>query len=160
MCSNILQFYTQCLIGNSGKELEMKRSISVVVGIAVLLGGCMTSSPRGGNLAGEDQAFRIMVPRNEVDIRQGEIVTIPIEIKRDKFFRQDVTLRIEGPEQIRIDPQNVTIEANEAPLANVRFAAPSEAPLGSYRINLTATPSQGKATSAQFLVRVRLQELR
>jgi len=137
----------------------MKRTIGILTGLALIVGGCMSTSPRGGNLAAEDEAFRIMVPRSEVAIKQGEIVTVPIEIKRDKFFRQDVTLQIAGPEQIRIEPQNVTIEASAAPLANVRFAAPREAPLGSYRVRITATPGQGKPTSAEFLVRVKLQEL-
>ncbi len=138
----------------------MKRSISILVGLAVLLGGCQTSSPRGGNLAAQDQAFRITVPRHDVTINQGEIVTVPIEIKRDKFFRQDVTLQIQGPEQIRIEPQNVTVRASEAPIANVRFAVPSEAPIGSYRINVTATPRDGRPTSAQFLVNVKVRQFR
>lgn len=138
----------------------MKRVLGFLLLLTLVISGCKTASPAGGNISAEDESFQLIAPGRTVEIKQGEIVTVPLEIKRGKFFKQDVTLQIQGSEQIRIDPQNVTIRASELPTVNVRLAAPAQAALGGYVINVTATPQNGRATSAQLQVTVTAQQLR
>jgi uncharacterized membrane protein len=131
----------------------MKTAMAIVMALALVsFCGCQTTS-RGGS-AVKDEGFRIGVPSSDTQVKQGEMQTVIVSVKRDSFFRQDVKLLIKVPSGISVEPASVTVKASEKPDVQFRIAAPKDAALGEYRVVVTGTPETGEPTSVGFTVKV------
>ena len=129
----------------------MKTAMTIVVTLALAtVFGC-EMSPRGGSLA---KGFRIAVTIFETQVKQGELQTVTLSLKRDSLFKQDVRLQIKTSKGISIEPASVTIKASDKPDVQLQIAAPKDAALGEYPVVVKGTPETGETTSVGFTVRV------
>ena len=130
----------------------MKTAFVVVMALAVAVAaGC--ASPRGGSLS-SDEGFKIAGPTFTTDVKQGDRQTVTISLKRDKYFKQDVTLRATATSGITVEPGKVAVKASESPDVQLQIKAPKDAALGEYVIHVVATPETGSPTSQDFTVKV------
>jgi hypothetical protein len=113
--------------------------------------GC-EASPRGGGLAEED-SFTLVVPKS-LDIRQGAIQTVDVSLVRGDLFKQDVQLTVKSSPGLNVDPSSRVIRASERPNAQIKIAAGENIALGEYRVSVTAAPTAGQPTLAEFRVNV------
>jgi uncharacterized membrane protein len=138
------------------KEKYMKNAITIVVTLALAaVSGCYpnSQSQKGGStLKGED--FRISVPYFDTKVKQGEVQTVTISLKRGDYFKQDVELQIEAAKGISVEPTKVLVEASETPDVQIRISAAQDAALGEYRVSVKGTPTTGEPTSVKFNVKV------
>jgi uncharacterized membrane protein len=114
-----------------------------------------SDSPKGGGV-GKGEGFKIAVPAFDTKIKQGEIQSVTISLKRGESFKQDVTLEIklsEG-EGITFDPAKVVVKASDGPDVQLTITAPKDAALGEYIVSVTGTPTTGEPTSVKFNVKV------
>ena len=131
----------------------MKTAMAIVMALALVsFCGCQTTS-RGGSVV-KDEGFRIGVPSSDTQVKQGEMQTVIVSVKRDSFFRQDVKLLIKVPSGISIEPASVTVKASDKPDVQFRIAAPKDAALGEYPVVVKGTPETGAPTSVGFTVKV------
>ena len=131
----------------------MKTAIAIVMTLAVAsLFGCQTS-PRGGSMV-ENEGFRIGVPTFTTEVKQGELQTVTVSLKRDSLFKQDVKLQVKAAKGISVEPSSVTIRASDKPDVQLQIAAPKDAALGEYPVVVKGTPETGEPTSVGFTVKV------
>jgi len=102
----------------------------------------------------EDEGFKIAVPTFSTHVIQGDRQTVVVELKREKYFKQDVTLRFEAAQGISVEPRKIAVKASESPKVEVQVKAPKDAALGKYRVHVEGTPETGSATSIDFEVKV------
>ena len=130
----------------------MKTAMAIVMTLAlVAVVGC--GSPRGGSAA-EDEGFRISTPFFTTDVKQGDRQTVTLSLKRDKYFKQDVTLQATATSGISVEPSEVVVKASESPDVQFQVKAPKDAALGEYLVHIVATPETGASTSKDFTVKV------
>ena len=131
----------------------MKTGMVIVMTLAVAsLFGCQTS-PRGGSVA-ENEGFRLGVPTFTTEVKQGELQTVTVSVKRDSLFKQDVALHIKAATGISVEPTSITIKASEQPDVQLQISAPKDAALGEYPVVVKGTPETGEPTSIGFTVKV------
>jgi uncharacterized membrane protein len=129
------------------------KAIALVVMVVAVGAILNATSPRGGGLS-EDEGFKIAVPMLSTHVIQGDRQTVIVELKRDKYFKQDVTLRIEPAQGISVEPRNVEVKASESPEVLLQVTAPRDAALGKYLVHVEGTPERGSPTSIDFSVKV------
>jgi uncharacterized membrane protein len=122
--------------------------------IAVAVGALINStSPRGGDLS-KDEGFKISVPTFSTHVIQGDRKTVAVELKREKYFKQDVMLRFEVGQGISVEPRKIEVKASDSPKVEVQVKAPRDAALGKYLVHVEGTPENGSPTSIDFTVKV------
>jgi uncharacterized membrane protein len=147
-----------------------KLLVSLLVMALVPLIGCESKSSPGGpgatrttdrgtgahtTAAGKSEdTFTIATPTLTTDLKQGESKEVTISIQRGSNFKQDVQLKINAPQGLKVTPANPTIKASEEN-AKVMVEALNEAPLGPSTIEVTAAPETGVSTAASFKVDVK-----
>ena len=102
----------------------------------------------------ENEGFRVAVPTFTTAVKQGEMQTVTVSLKRDSLFKMDVTLNITAAKGISVEPSSVTIKASEKPDVQLQIAAPKDAALGEYPVVVKGTPETGEPTSVGFTVKV------
>ena len=131
----------------------MKTTITIVLTLALMaVSGCKQQSPQGGE--SEDERFKISVPGSAKKVKQGEVQTATVSLKRGDYFKQDVELQIKTTTGISIEPTKVWIKASDKPDEQLRITAAKNAAVGKYRVFVKGTPETGEPTSAEFNVKV------
>ena len=115
--------------------------------------GCRSSSPQGGSVV-KGEGFKITVPILGTTIKQGETRTVGVSLKRGDYFKQDVDLRIEVAEGIKVEPANITIKASDKADLQVRFTADQNTAIGEYKVTFTGVPKTGEPASAEYNLKV------
>jgi uncharacterized membrane protein len=115
--------------------------------------GCQSSSPRGGGMT-KDVGFKIAVPTSDTDVKQGDVRSVTISLRRGEYFKQDVRLQIEASEGVSIYPAEILVKASESPDVQLRIATTRNTALGSYLVSVKGTPKTGEPTSTAFTVKV------
>jgi uncharacterized membrane protein len=138
-----------------GKEKEMKITITIMLTLALAaISGCQSSSSaRGGGMT-RDVGFKIAVPTYDTEVKQGEVRTVTVSLKRGDFFKQDVRLQINTTKGISVDPTNILVKANEKPDVQLQITVPKDAAFGEYSVSVKGTPETGEPTSTSFDVKV------
>jgi uncharacterized membrane protein len=130
----------------------MKTVFVMVMALAVaVVSGC--TSPRGGGMS-SDEGFKVAAPTLTTEIKQGDRQTVTVSLKRDKYFKQDVTLRSTASKGLSVDPLKVVVKAGDSPDVQFQIKAPKDAALGEYKIIVRATPESGTETSTDITVKV------
>ena len=131
----------------------MKTAITVVLTLALMaVSGCKQQSPQGGE--SKDERFKISVPLFDTKVKQGEVKTATVSLKRGDYFKQDVELQIIPTTGINIEPSKVLIKASDKPEVQLRISAAKDAALGEYRVLVRGTPENGEPISEEFNVKV------
>jgi uncharacterized membrane protein len=134
----------------------MKTAITVVLVLALAtMYGCnsQSKSPRGGGMT-KEVGFKIAVPTSDTDIKQGDVRSVAISLKRGEYFKQDVRLQIEASEGVSIYPAEILLKASESPDVQLRIATTRNTALGAYLVSVKGTPKTGEPTSTAFTVKV------
>jgi uncharacterized membrane protein len=130
----------------------MKAALMIVMALTVAaVSGC--ASPRGGSMS-SDEGFKIAASTFTKDVKQGDRQTVTVSLKRDKYFKQDVTLEVTATSGISVEPSKVVVKASESPDVQFQVKAPKDAALGEYLVHVVATPKTGNPTSKDFTVKV------
>jgi uncharacterized membrane protein len=133
----------------------MKTVVAFAMTLALVsLCGCRSSSPQGGAVE-KNHGFKIMARRFTLDLDQGDVKTIRLSLKRGDYFKQDVRLRINVPEHLTIDPNNILVKASDEPDVELKITAATDAALGKYRIAIKATPETGEPAAAELVLKVK-----
>ena len=125
----------------------------MVVATLALVGFCGCMSPKGGSMS-EDEGFKISVPTFTTDVKQGDRQTISITVQREKFFKQNVRLQISASSGISVTPADVLVKASDTPEVQLHIAAPKDAAIGEYRVNIKGTPETGQPASIEIRVKI------
>ena len=128
-------------------------AVAMVLALATV-GGCRSSSPKGG-VTTREQGFTIKVRRFTLGIKQGDVETTKVSLKRSDYFKKDVHLEIDVPAGLTIEPNDVLVKASDRPDVELRIAAEMHAALGKYRIAIRGTPASGQPTSEELIVEVK-----
>jgi uncharacterized membrane protein len=132
----------------------MKTALAIVMSLGLtVVAGCELSGSKGGVVT-KDEGFKIAVPQFETNLKQGELQTVTVTIKRDDYFKQDVKLDLNTTAGVTVDPTSVRVRANDKPDVQVRLSANKDSALGDYRVSVNGTPETGEPTSAVFKVKV------
>lgn len=120
---------------------------------AVALVGC-NKSEEGGR-TGTD-TFNVAGPAIGTDIKQGELQTVQISVKRNAGFKQDVKLAFKAPtgSGLDVDPGSITVKAGDKGDVQVKITAAKDAPLGAQTILVEGTPDKGDPAKTEFKVTV------
>lgn len=133
----------------------MKTGIALALTLAVaMVYGCRSTSPKGGIMT-EQRAFRIQIRDRSMTIKQGDVETARVTLKRGDYFKQDVQLEISYPQGIRVEPNDVWIAASDRPDVELRVTARVDAALGKYPVTIKGTPETGEPTSNELMVTVK-----
>jgi len=116
--------------------------------------GCRSSSPKGG-VTTKEQGFSLQVRGSTMGIKQGDVETAKLSIKRGDYFKKDVHLEISVPEGLTIEPNDVLVRASDRPDVELRITADTDAALGKYRVAIKGTPPSGQPTSKELIVEVK-----
>ncbi len=94
--------------------------------------------------------------RFDTKIKQGEVQSVTISLKRGDAFKQDVTLEIKlsKGEGITFDPAKVIVKAGDKADVQLTITVPKDAALGEYKVSVKGTPTTGESTSVEFNVKV------
>ncbi len=135
----------------------MKKAVTITIVLMLVLvtvSGCYeANSLKGGSvLVGED--FKIAVPYFDTKVKQGEVKSVTVSLKRGEYFKQDVKLQIKAPAGITIDPTYALVKASDKPDVQLRISAAKDSALGGYLVSVTGTPTTGEPASTEFNVRV------
>ena len=131
----------------------MKTAIAVVLTLALMaVSGCKQQSPQGGE--SKDERFKISVPFFDTNVKQGEVKTATVSLKRGDYFKQDVELQIIPTTGISIEPAKILVKASDKPEVQLQISAAKDAALGEYRVLVKGTPETGEPISAEFNVKV------
>src|SRR5262245_29070811 len=135
----------------------------VALGLAALV-GCNTSPPGGsggsrgtGGSAGSTShsaMFDIHAPALSTTLKQGETEEVKLTVKRGRDFKDDVTLKIEAPKGLKVDPSSVMVKSSDKEEVAVKVTAEKDATVGDHTVKVTGTPGSGSATSVEFKVKV------
>jgi len=117
--------------------------------------GCQVSSPQGGGLAPAD-GFNLVVPvpNTGMELQQGAIQTINVNISRGYDFKQDVKIEVTADKGIKVDPGSIIVKASDQASTLVRISADKNTAVGDYRVTFVGTPTTGDQTRATIVVKV------
>lgn len=90
--------------------------------------------------------FTLKVPALATHIKRGATHEATLSLSRGSKFNQPVTLNIEAPAGVTVNPAHPTIEAGQTEV-KVTFAAADDAALGEHQIKVSATPQTGAAVA-------------
>jgi len=131
----------------------MKTAIVILTTLALgILAGCQRS-PRGGSTV-KEEGFKIAAPTFNTEIKQGELQTVTVSLRRDAYFKQDVELQIKAGKGISVEPTSVTVRASDKAEVQLQITAAKDAALGEYPVVVKGTPETGEPTSVGFTVKV------
>lgn len=136
------------------KKLNMKTLIAIFITMIttlIIVSGCRNTSNQGGTAPVEEE-FSINVP-SSITIKQGEEERITISLKRDPHFKELVQIDLKG-EDIRVTPGSILVKASEKPDVQITISVEQNTALGEYRVNVKATPMNGRTASTSFVVKV------
>ena len=103
----------------------------------------------------EERGFRIQIRDRSMTIKQGDVKTARVTLRRGDYFKQDVRLEVSYPQGIRVEPNDVWIEASVRPGVELRVTAEVDAALGKYPVTIKGTPETGEPTSDELMVEVK-----
>lgn len=106
-------------------------------------GGPGASAP-GGN---KNDTFQVSVPLIPNSIRQGEMESIKVKLDRGTAFKQGVKLSAKAPDKVKAEFDKPSIGADELPESNLKITPAADAPIGDFKLTITATPDSGPATT-------------
>lgn len=121
--------------------------------LALAVAGCQSDSGPGGGAAPAER-FTMVVPSSRVVVKQGEMQTVVVSLRRGDYFKRDVTLRVKDVAGITVEPMRAELKASDKPELQLRISAAPDAALGDFRVYLTATPSSGEPVTSEIDVRV------
>jgi len=139
----------------------MKKVVALTIALTLVLTAvsCKKESPNAGpkgGSVGQGKAFKIDVPTFDTKIKQGEVQSVTVSLKRGDSFMQDVTLEIKlvDGKGIAFDPAKVLVKAGDKPDVQFQVSADKDAAISEYRVSVTGTPATGEPASAEFNVKV------
>ncbi len=117
----------------------------------ITVSGCTSTSSQGG-ITPVNEEFSITVPSSST-VKQGEVTTIIVSLKRSPSFKQDVQLdlKVDG---ITVTPKNVMVKASDKPEVQINITAAKTAAIGEYPVTVKGTPTTGQPTSTVCTVKV------
>jgi hypothetical protein len=120
--------------------------------------GTHTSSPTTATPADtgdKDATFTIVAPTLATHLAQSETKTVKLSLHRGSRFHEDVTLKLDAPKGLKVDPAETVVKASDkADDIPIRVSADKDAPLGDHTIHVTGTPAKGSPTSVDIKVTV------
>jgi hypothetical protein len=110
-----------------------------------------TDDDTSGNLENGDDTFTLTLPGTETEITAGGEETVTIDVNRGDEFHQEVSISLDVPEGLSVDPASPQASAETDEVSIVVKAAPDAAP-GRHTINVTGKPTAGDTATGSFVV--------
>lgn len=127
----------------------MKRLFAgvAVLGLALVV-GCTKETANGKD------PLSLKAPTGATELKQGDKQDVKLAMERGKDFKDEVTVKVEAPKGITVEPESKVMAAADKELA-LKVAAAADAPEGKQTVTVTATPKGGKAVTTKFDVNVK-----
>jgi uncharacterized membrane protein len=145
----------------------------IALALAALV-GCNTSPPGGATTrssygthtsapgpstsqttADKNATFTVAAPSLSTHVKQGETKTVTVSLHRGSTFHDDVTLRVEAPKGLKVDPMELVAKASDkADDIPIHVTADKDAAIGDHEVRVTGTPAKGAPTSVDIKVTV------
>jgi uncharacterized membrane protein len=129
----------------------MKKILGGMISLALVMAvGCTKEEPsKGGSLTVKAPAA--------ADLKPGEKQDVKVAVERGKDMKDEVTVKIEAPKGITVEPESKVLAAADKDLS-VKVGAAADATEGKQTVTITATPKGGKAVTSKFDVNVKKGE--
>jgi uncharacterized membrane protein len=144
----------------------MKKIIAMsALALSVACLGCEKSGTPGGPgvsksdsgrgiVSQPEETFSLSVPPLSTKIKQGEMKTVTISVKRGKNFSDDVHMKFDNlPKGVTLDPAAPTIKASEND-SQIKIKAADDAAVGDFVLKIMGEPSKGAAASNDLKITV------
>ena len=133
----------------------MKKFLGGMIALALVVAiGCETKSPNGIEKKGEPLTVKAPAA---TDLKAGDKQDVKVALERGKDFKEEVTVKIEAPKGITVEPESKVLAAGDKELS-VKVAAAADMAEGKQTLTITATPKTGKAVTSKFDVNVKKAE--
>ncbi len=126
-------------------------SFSALVALAAV--GC-NNSPQGGGPEGSKETFTFSPPTMSQSVKQGDTETVDINVDRGANFGSKISFKAEPPKGVNVKFQPETLNPADPGKTAATISVDKDAPLGDYKIRITATPEKGTATSQEMKLNV------
>lgn len=121
-------------------------------------GGTPATDNRGttppANTNDKSATFQIKGPLLAPSLKQGEKKNVEITVDRGNNFKDAVKLSAEAPKGLKVEFAKPSVAAGDDPKVAMSVEADKDAPIAEHMIKVTATPTQGAATSLDVKVKV------
>jgi uncharacterized membrane protein len=132
--------------------MTMKKILGGMLALAlVIVIGCDKPTANG-----KGDALTVKAPA-ATDLKPGEKQDVKVAVERGKEMKDDVTVKIEAPKGITVEPDSKVLAAADKDLS-VKIGAAADAVEGKQTVTITATPKGGKAVTSKFDVNVKKGE--
>src|SRR5262245_65786810 len=144
----------------------MKKIIAFsVLAFSVACIGCDKSGTSGGPgvsksdsgrgvVSQPDETFSLSTPTLSTKIKQGEMKTVTISVKRGKNFGDDVNMKFDNvPKGVSLDPAAPMVKASDND-SQIKIKAADDAALGDFVVKVTGEPSKGAAATNDLKITV------
>jgi uncharacterized membrane protein len=143
-------------------ETEAKLTVKAADDAAL---GDFTIKVKGHPTKGEaaSSEFKVTVEKQEtftlsgpsVTIKQGETKALPISVKRDKNFNEEVTVKVtDVPKGLTLDPASPVVSKTGDKEAQFTLKAADDAALGDFIIKVNGHPTKGADATSEVKVTV------
>lgn len=113
-----------------------------------------SSDRRGPQIGQAENSFTLSPPMTSTTLKQGEIQTVTIKIKRGKNFDQDVALKLDDlPKGVSIDPASPVLKKGEEE-TGLKVKAADDAAVGDFTVKVTGHPSQGADAHSEVKLKI------
>lgn len=135
----------------------MKKFLGGLIALALVIAiGCETKSSNGGGGKGTGEPLAVKAPA-ATDLKAGDKQEVKVALERGKDFKEEVTVKLEAPKGITVEPESKVLAAGDKELS-VKVSAAADMAEGKQSITITATPKTGKAVTSKFDVNVKKAE--
>ena len=133
----------------------MKKFLGGMIALALVIAiGC---TPNGGSEKPKTGEPMTLKAPAATDLKAGDKQEVKVAIERGKDFKEEVTVKLEAPKGITVEPDSKVLAAGDKELS-VKVGAAADTAEGKQTITITATPKTGKAVTSKFDVNVKKAE--
>lgn len=108
------------------------------------------------NAENKDATFTLNKILTDVNVSQGGANETNIDINRNDNFKQSIKLAAtKVPEKVKVEFTPSTVKAGDKAVSVMKVQAEKDAPIGTHRIRVEATPDTGTSTGIDVDINVK-----
>ncbi|MBX9678477.1 MAG: hypothetical protein K2X38_06910 [Gemmataceae bacterium] len=108
------------------------------------------------NAENRDATFTLSKILTDVNVSQGGANETNIDINRNDNFKQSIKLAAQKvPEKVKVEFTPATVKAGDKAVSVMKVQAEKDAPIGTHRIRVEATPDMGNPTGIDVDINVK-----
>jgi hypothetical protein len=115
-----------------------------------------TTDKANTNADNRDATFTLNKILTDVNVSQGGANETNIDINRNDNFKQGIKLEAQKvPEKVKVEFSPATVKPGDKAVSVMKVVAEKDAPIGTHRIRVEATPEKGTSTGIDVDINVK-----